>query len=392
MLLTKFINVKINRGNLGFYRNLLNKEEMQIDDIIEVSIDYISKTSKYKVDIKCDICGKENNVSYLSYNKSLNYGFYSCTKCKNIKKKMTNLKEYGVENFNNSDKRKETMILKNGFYNNNRDKSKETCLNKYGVDNVSKSEIIKNIKKDTNIKNWGVDNVFKSEIIKEKIKGKHLENLGVDHPSKSEIIKLKKIETCNNNLGVDYPMQSELVTFKRDINNIEKYGYVSYTNTDEYKNKVINTNLIKYGCEWYMSSNDFKYKSKIKNIDKYGTEHPMQNEIVFKKQQQSGFSAKIYNNLHYRGSYELHFLEFCEENNIYVENGPSIKLKFNDKDKVYFPDFYIPSHNLICEIKSEYYYNKDLDLNLAKKDACLLQGYSFLFIIDKNYKELLDNF
>ena len=63
---------------------------------------------------------------------------------------------------------------------------------------------------------------------------------------------------------------------------------------------------------------------------------------------------------------------------------------YKDKNKIYFPDFYIPKFNLVCEIKSDYYYNKDLELNLAKKEAASSQGYNFLFIIDKNYNDLLD--
>lgn len=35
---------------------------------------------------------------------------------------------------------------------------------------------------------------------------------------------------------------------------------------------------------------------------------------------------------------------------------------------------------------------KEISIKIvAKKEATLSQGYNFLFIIDKNYKELLDN-
>ena len=62
----------------------------------------------------------------------------------------------------------------------------------------------------------------------------------------------------------------------------------------------------------------------------------------------------------------------------------------NERDKVYFPDFYIPKYNLIVEVKSAYTYDKELDLNLTKKEWSIRSGYDFIFIIDKNYDELLD--
>lgn len=45
-------------------------------------------------------------------------------------------------------------------------KYKETCNLKYGVDNVSKVESIKELKKKTFIKNYGVDNIFKDKEFK----------------------------------------------------------------------------------------------------------------------------------------------------------------------------------------------------------------------------------
>ncbi len=370
MLLTKEIKVKVTKNKLKFYNKNMNSN-YAIDDEIIIPIELLAKRSRELVDVMCDICSSIKRISYVTYNIQLDVESQGCFNCKHIKTKETHIKKYG-------------------YHNNNREKCKKTCVDKYGVDNVSKSELVKDIKKETNNKNWGVDNVFQSEIIKDKIKEIHLENLGVDHPSKSDVIKNKKIETCNINFGVDFPTQSNLVISKRDENNLMKYGFTAYTKTDEYKYRVRDTNLSKYGKIWYMSTDDFKEKSKVTNNEKYGVDHPSQNFEIFQKQQQSGFSAKTYNGLYYRGSYELDFLRFCDENNITVENGSSIKFFYNDKSKIYFPDFYIPKFNLVCEIKSEYYYSKDLELNLAKKEATLLQGYEFLFIIDKKYNDLLD--
>lgn len=157
MLLTKSINIKMNRGNIGYYNNVMDKK-FKVGDLVEIPIDKIPKSMYVKVDVKCDICYTENIVTYRNYNDCLKYGFYTCNSCKHIKRKMTNLEKWGFENFNNSEKRMETLYNNYGFYNNGRDKSKKTCELKYGVDNVSKIEEVKEKKSDIFLEKWGVSN------------------------------------------------------------------------------------------------------------------------------------------------------------------------------------------------------------------------------------------
>lgn len=295
MLLTSTIKVIMNKGNLGYYNKVMNSK-YTIGDEIEVPIELISKSSYVLVDVLCDICGSKSTTTFRNYNDCLNYDFYSCNKCKHIKRKMTNREKYGVDNFNNIIKTKETKLKRYGDENyTNRESAKNTCLKKYGEDNVSKVEFVKNKKKETSNKNWGVDNVFQSEEIK-KIAKKSLMN-------------------------------------------------------------------------------------------KYGVEHPNQNSDIFNKAQISGFKIKKFNNEFYRGKYELDFLEHCLNKQIDVSNGPSIRYFFNNKVRIYHSDFFIKSKNLICEVKSSYTYNYDIELNEAKKLAAINNGYNFLFIIDKNYEE-----
>lgn len=296
MLLTKFIIIKMNRGNLGYYNRVMGTK-FKVGEEVEIPIEFIPKSMSINVDVGCDVCSKQSVTTYRNYNDCLGYGFYTCNNCKHIKRKLTNKEKYGVDDFNNIEKRKKTMILKYGSYNNNREKSKKTCLRKYGKDNVSGVDFVKNLKKETNLKNWGVENVFQSE-------------------------EIKRI-------------------------------------------------------------------SKITMVNKFGVEHANQNSNIFIKSQLSGFKIKVYNGIYYRGTYELDFLKFCETNKLDVTNGPSIKFKFNKKNKIYFSDFYLPKYNLICEIKSDYTYNANKEINDIKKIEVELQGYLFLFIIDKDYTELL---
>lgn len=71
------------------------------------------------------------------------------------------------------------------------------------------------------------------------------------------------------------------------------------------------------------------------------------------------------------------------------KNAKFIDYIFNDKNKKYYPDYYLPDYNLIVEIKSKYTYECEKDQNEAKKEATLKCGYNFIFIINKDYTELL---
>jgi hypothetical protein len=206
----------------------------------------------------------------------------------------------------------------------------------------------------------------------------------VENPLKSNEIKSKIKMTCLKKYGVKNTSQLPENRQKAKNTCLKKYGNKNYNNT--LKNKQ--TCLKKYGVEHPLQSNKIKQKIKQTCLKKYGVEHISQSEIIHKKQQKSALKIKQYltTKLHYQGTYELDFLDKFYNDNI--ENGPTIKYIFENKEKVYFPDFYIKSKNLIVEIKSEYIYNKHLKQNLAKQKACIDQGYDFLFIINKNYNEL----
>lgn len=78
---------------------------------------------------------------------------------------------------------------------------------------------------------------------------------------KTKESKLKATRRTSNIVyGVDYPIKSKKVLKTRDENNLRKYGYVSYTQTNEYKEKTKATNLKKYNTVWYFQSNDYKNK------------------------------------------------------------------------------------------------------------------------------------
>jgi hypothetical protein len=200
---------------------------------------------------------------------------------------------------------------------------------------------------------------------------------------------------------------------KNKLTCFQKYGKF-YSATEDYRNKVNTTIVEKYGSEEEYSNfirkvskekciekygvdNVFQLeniKDKIKQTlgERYGVEHALQSVEFFNKSQKNGLKVKRYNGVNYQGSFELDFLKFCEQKNIMVKKHKSIDYKYNDSIRKYFPDFYLPEYNLIVEIKSSYYYQKELDRNLLKEEYSKKSGFDFIFIIDKNYDELSKKF
>jgi len=100
-------------------------------------------------------------------------------------------------------------------------------------------------------------------------------------------------------------------------------------------------------------------KQKQTCIEKYGVEHVMQVEEIFNKQQKASYRCKKYNDkLHYLSKYEEYFLNLINDlgliNN--VQNGFAVRYIYNDKNKIYFPDFILEVNNkkYIIEIKSSW--------------------------------------
>ena len=119
----------------------------------------------------------------------------------------------------------------------------------------------------------------------------------------------------------------------------------------------------------------------------------MHNIEIFKKQQKNSHMITAYDDiLSYQGTYELDFIKTCKIYNINIINS-SHRILYNTTDgkkHYYYPDFYIKELNLIIEIKSNYTYEKDLEVNILKQQATINNGFDYIFIIDKKYDEFLN--
>ncbi len=227
-------------------------------------------------------------------------------------------------------------------------RSKKTCLEKYGIENYNNP--VKN--KETCMSRYGVDNVSKLSDIKNKKSKTTMCNYGVTVPSKSSIVLSRMQNTC-----------------------LEKYGVCSYVESEEFKVKSRKTCLEKYGVDNVFKSDCVKDRIKKTIFERYGVDHPMRNIDIFNKQKISSFEMLEYNGILYQGSYELDFIIFCEGIGFHIEKPSGILYEIYS---VYFPDFYIPEFNLIVEIKSSYTFDKEMEKNILKRDACIKQGLTVI--------------
>lgn len=194
-------------------------------------------------------------------------------------------------------------------------------LNRSEQDTINR----KNKIKSTCIKKYGVEHYFSSDQVKEKKLITYRKNYGVDNPSQLDAVKAKKIATCIKNYGVENPSKcSEIQAKKSRVT----------------KNKTI-----------------ISPKGKIYLTEGYES-------IAIKELFSLGYKDEDILN---RGDIKSYL--------------GLIEYKFEGVKKVYHPDIYLRNENKIIEVKSLYWYLRELYKNIAKKEACINKNLKFEFWI-----------
>jgi len=311
--------------------------------------EYYEKWLKEENEEFCAYCGKE-----LQYDGLYPRAKYCNQKCMSnsivIKQKIKNtkLERYGDESYHNMEKSKQTKLERYGnehYF--NRKKSKQTKLERYGDENYSNTKK----SKQTKLERYGDEGYHNIE----KMKQTNLDKHGVEYSFIRDEFKELAKQTCLTNYGVEYPSQS-----------------------NEIQEKIKQTKLEKYGDETYHNKEQMKQTC----LKKYGVEHPNQIQEQYNKGLKTRLLLHKYKdtNLTYQGTYELDFLNIYSDK-IDIENALSIKYIVNNKNKVYHPDFYIPSLNLIVEIKSTWILKLDENIEIKKKTT-ITNGFNYLMILN----------
>jgi hypothetical protein len=209
----------------------------------------------------------------------------------------------------------------------------------------------------------------------------------------------KRQQSCLKKYGYDNPFNSKHIQSQIQNENIVKYGVPFKLLSKDILNKIKETNIRKYGVEYVTSSKTIQNKMKTSMMKNHGVTSPCKNADIQLKCQRSAKKTKDYQMpssviIQLQG-YEPQFLDHIFNNNLIEEN--EIRCGFkqipkipytdsNNKQHIYFPDFYIPKWNLIVEVKSRW--TLLLDKNYPHKKTYTQKQYDFLTIIDNNFTEL----
>lgn len=171
-------------------------------------------------------------------------------------------------------------------------------------------------------------------------------------------------------------------------NNIKKYGVKCTLNTPTSIKKKKATWTKNYGVDNPSKSAKIKKQKEQVSLKKFGVKNPAQHILIHKKIHKIRSKKFRDSALYYQGSFELDFLEKYYDKFPDIQRGPSFHYKFGGNDKIYFSDFYIPSKNLIIEIKNSYLYKRDKEIIFQKETAVKEKNYKYIIIIDKDYSKL----
>ena len=297
--------------------------------------------------------------------------------------KESKLRNHGDPNYNNPKKIAETYKNKNQEYWDARnEKQFNTKLERYGDKHYCNGEQISDTwqnktneelveiqekKINTYLDNYGVEHPMLLESHKNKIKETWIDNYGVEHPMKSQEVKDKLQETKTTNGTLQ---NSPIVLAKAKETNIERYEAITFTASQEGKDQVFKTKLERYGDGNYCNGNKISESLLLKTDEEWL-------EITHKRLV-SGVKTKTYTmpsgkEVLYQG-YENFAIDILlkrfDEDDIDVHPDFVVKYIHNDKNRRYLPDIYVKSLNTIIEVKSTWTYEKDLEVNKLKEQAC----------------------
>lgn len=163
MILSEFVEVKPSGKTIKYYRDL-GYDAQHLTPLL-VSVKDLSNNSHERINVKCDICGRDTDSIYQNYYRITN-GLttpYYCSDCAPKKVRENCIAEYGVSNHS-----KRTEVIQ---------KIQDTFQDKYNTTNAMgvpefRKKIIEN-----NYKKYGVGNVMDVPELREKAKIRQKEYL-----------------------------------------------------------------------------------------------------------------------------------------------------------------------------------------------------------------------
>lgn len=324
-IIEKWENEKLNKFNIStiihkysntkvpLYRFFYKEDEDWKDGYIEKNI--ITRNNHYNITYKCINCDAIHNVSLNNILRKINNNIINCIVCKEQEEeKRKKQSEYMYSKYNNNSVCKKEIILK------------KTLKDKLNEDQVKFEEYDTDFKENYYRRNMDINefNYIRNKIIS---------------------IENKKIKMSDD--LIYYPTVS--------ISNQTRFCPYLYSQERKSLNKLVN---IEFKCEIcnnvFISKDLHTHKNKIKVLCK---------DCKFTN---SVYKLRTYNNLSnesiiYQSKFELKFIRYCNENKIYIINGPNIPYYniLTNKKCLYKVDFAIPKLNLLVEIKDNHHWHRE---------------------------------
>nr|WRK65287.1 CsrMutH archaeal HJR family nuclease [Marseillevirus futianmevirus] len=315
-----------------------------------------------KVEYRCK-CGKEK--CFVTPHSARRPEWAGCSECAKKQQQETCLKKYGSKNPFGS---KEI-----------REKVKKTVIERYGTEFVTQNPEVKKTA-ETNMKKYGAACSLANKEVREKMKQTILEKYGVDSTHKIPGVK-ERAEGTNE----------------------KRYGARNVFASQEIKEKIKRNLKEKHGVEHNMQRPEVYQKARDTCKERLGTPFPLQNPEVLEKQQKAAFRLKTYTfpsgrQMDYQG-YENFAIDLLLERGVPEDNihsplkkGIHIPYTYRDKNRIYNPDIFVDSLNLLVEVKSSWTYKgkkEYKELCLFKLSACREQGYETLLLVFSDSGEIL---
>lgn len=235
-------------------------------------------------------------------------------------------------------------------------------------------------------------------IKKELTNGEIIEKSNISFNKESNIFREKYFEkhlTVNEfNLIKNKIYSIDGILYKDYVfyEHISNYNHYKYSQKVLINDKFISFKKVKFYCDCcskvFSTSRDYKKKSSVDILCR----RCHFNNKVFNIKKSFNINGDI---ITYQSLLELRLIEYCNKNNILIEDGKNIDYKFNGKILKYYIDFYLPEKNLLVEIKDNHcWYKKEVETGkweakmLGVKNLLKNINYKYILVFKKDF----DNF
>lgn len=312
------ISHKYSNTKVPLYRFFYNSDIENIETRSNNKENIITRNNYYNIIYKCISCNAVHNVSLNNILRKINKNIINCRICKEC------------DIFK---REKQSEFMSNHYYN--------LKNNIHTIDKViKKPSLLEKINNDK-IEFEKYETEFKENYFRRNMDKKEFDYI------KNKIISIQNKKFIMSDDFIYFPCIS--------ISNQTRFCPYLYSKTNNNIEKIVNLEFKCENCNSIFFSKDLHtHKNKIKIFCR---DCNLCNN-VFKIRSYKNLSNE---NILYQSKFELKFIRYCNENKIYLINGPKVEYfsELRNKQCIYRVDFAIPKLNLLIEIKDNHIWHRD---------------------------------